>query len=125
MGRFKRLFVETVRWPRGGFQKALVDIVLIERFDWYRAPDLDGFIALWLNWERFADLRSRFYRLCIRLALTRDPSWLGGLQTAGRCCRRAAHRCLVPHSFYFSPAGHVFRLVIIGGFRGRLRSRLG
>src|SRR2546428_12490269 len=50
------LFVEIARWPRRGFQERVLHILLVKRFDWYRAPDLDRFLVLRLDWDRFADL---------------------------------------------------------------------
>ena len=62
------LLIEIARRLRRGFQEGLIQILLIERFDRYRAPDLCRFLVLRLNWDRFPDLRSGFCGLSARLA---------------------------------------------------------
>ena len=71
MSRLDRLFVEIARRPRRGFHQGLVHILLVERFDWDRAPDFDWFVVFRLDWDRFPDLRSRFCCLHIWLAWVR------------------------------------------------------
>ena len=68
MSRLNRLFVEIARRLRRGFQEGVVHILLVERFDWYRAPDLDWLLVLRLDWDRFADLGSGICRLSTRWA---------------------------------------------------------
>src|SRR6266480_1819522 len=97
------LLIDIARRPRRGFQERVLQIFLVERFDWYGAPDLDRFLVLRLDWDRFADLGSGWCSFITRSA------WGCGA-TCGLC---------------FSPAVHILWLLISGYFRCRLRSRLG
>jgi hypothetical protein len=62
------LLVDIARRPRRGFQERVLQIFLVKRFDWYRAPDLDWLLVLRLDWDCFADLGSGICRLSTRWA---------------------------------------------------------
>ena len=66
------LFVEIARRPRRGFQERVIHILLVDRFDWYRAPDLDRFLVLRLDRDRFPDLG---WRIVLPFWLARSCAW--------------------------------------------------
>jgi hypothetical protein len=73
MGGLNHLLVEIARRPRRGFQERVLQIFLVNWFDWYGAPDLDRFLVLRLDWDRFPDLGSGLCSFITRSA------WDGGV----------------------------------------------
>src|SRR5437667_8871386 len=99
----RQLFVPLARRPRCRFQQRVFFAFLVERFDGYRAPDLDRLLLLRLDGNCFANLGSGFCRFSIRLVLA-----------CGLACR-----------LYLTRISGALALLIFGRFRCRLRCWLG
>src|SRR5437899_3340503 len=101
--RLNDSFLHVARRLRRGFQECLLFVFLVERFDRYRAPDLDRFLVFRLDRDRFPYLWSGF---C---------GWSA----------RSTSGCGVTRCLYFTHTGRTVSLLIIGCLRCQLRRRLG